>query len=94
MMIKFEFVVVIVKDVELSNVVVECVLNFVLENIKKIVVKGGIIMLVGFGLFLLGKCVVCMGCNLCIGEVIKILVIKIVKFMVGKGFKDVVNKKK
>lgn len=48
--------------------------------------------MIGFGSFGLGKCVVCMGCNLKMGEIIKILVVKMVKFMVGKVFKDVVNK--
>lgn len=47
--------------------------------------------LVGFGMFSVCICVVCIGCNLKIGEEIKIVEVKVFLFKVGKVLKDVCN---
>lgn len=91
---KVELIEIVVKEVDISKVVVGKVLDGIIVVVVKVVLKGDIVILVGFGIFKLVKCVVCIGKNLKIGELIKILVIIVLKFFVGVGFKIVVVGKK
>lgn len=88
---KIDLINVIVDKVELIKVDVGCVFEVFFEIVQKVFKKGDDVLVVGFGIFIVCKCVVCMGCNLCINEMIKIKVLKVLVFKVGKILKDVLN---
>lgn len=62
--------------------------TMVAEKVSK---KGDIALTTGPGIPLACKCVVCKGCNLCIGVETKTKVLKILVPKVGKVSKDVTN---
>lgn len=91
---KFELVEVVVKEVGIIKVVVDKVLLVIIGVVVEIVLKGEFVILVGFGIFKFVQCVVCIGKNFKIGDMLKILVIMVFKFFVGIVFKVVVVFKK
>lgn len=91
---KAELIEAIAGHTELSKAKTEDVLNAFMEVVKKAVVKGDGVQLVGFGTFTSGKRAARMGRNPKTGEAIKIPASKTVKFTAGKAFKDAVNKRK
>lgn len=86
-----EFVEILVFKNDLFKVVVNVVLEILIDIIQMVVKKGDVVQLVGFGIFKLVKCVVCVGKNLLIGVVLKIFVSMVFKFVVGVKFKVVVD---
>ncbi len=91
---KAELVEAIAKDVDLSKVAAQKVLDALLTQIKKSVVKGDPVQLIGFGSFGQSKRAARTGRNPQTGAKLKIAAAKTVKFSAGKAFKDAVNKKK
>lgn len=88
---KIELIDVVVEVVDLIKVEFSCVVDVVVVVIIKVLKDGDVVILVGFGIFQVCDCVVCIGCNLKIGDIIKIVVLKNLLFKVGKVLKDVVN---
>lgn len=93
-MSKLEFIENVVKNGKLSKVDVKCVVELVFgeieEGLKK-VKKIGKYMIGIFGMFIIMKCGVWIGCNLWIGELIKIKVLKLFCFWLFMNFKKVVG---
>ena len=88
---KSELIDAIAKSADISKASAGDALDATLSAIKVALKKGQSVILVGFGTFKVGKCAVCTGCNLCIGEAIKIKAAKVPKFSAGKALKDAVN---
>jgi DNA-binding protein HU-beta len=91
---KTELIDAIVTDAEISKASAQRVLESVINHVVKTVTKGDTVQLIGFGSFSSGKRAARVGRNPQTGEEIKIAAAKTVKFAAGKGFKDIVNKKK
>ena len=92
-MTKADLVDVIADGADLSKTKAEEAINLLLDAIKTSVANGNTVQLVGFGSFALGARAARMGRNPKTGEAIKIAASKTVKFLVGKAFKDTVNKR-
>lgn len=84
----------IAHEADITKVLAETTLNAVLANIKKALVKGDKVQLIGFGTFSTGKRAARVGRNPKTGEALKIPAAKTVKFTAGQAFKDAVNKRK
>lgn len=78
---------------ELSNVKANDILSYILELMTNALVKKDTVQLIGFGSFSVKKRKAREGRNPKTGETIKIPASLAVKFSVGKGLKDEVNKK-
>jgi DNA-binding protein HU-beta len=91
---KAELVEKIAFGADITKASAERILNSAMSNIIKSVTKGDVIQLIGFGSFKSGKRAAQVGRNPSTGKEIKIAASKTVKFSAGKGFKDMVNKKK
>lgn len=88
---KNDLIVVVVEKIGFMKVQVGEVVDVIFDVVIEMLKSGDEVCIIGFGNFLVFECVVIEGCNLCIGEMIQILVFKMLKFKVGKGLKDVVN---
>lgn len=91
---KTELVETVSANADLSKAAAARAVEAVLGAITKTVAKGGAVQLIGFGTFSAGKRAARTGRNPQTGEALKIPAAKTVKFAAGKGFKDLVNKKK
>lgn len=72
---------------------VECIVNFIFEEIIEVMVCGDWVELCGFGVFLVKQCDVCVGCNLCIGEFVVVEEKYVLFFKIGKFLRDCLNGK-
>lgn len=54
----------IVVGVDIFKVVVGCVLDVIIVFVIEFLKEGDDVVLVGFGIFVVKECVVCIGCNL------------------------------
>lgn len=93
-MTKAELIEAMAKGADISKSKAEMSLNAALDSIKKVVSKGGVVQLIGFGSFSSGKRAARMGRNPKTGEALKIPASKTVKFTAGKAFKEAVNARK
>lgn len=77
---------------------VECVVNMIFDGVIDVFVCGDWVEFCGFGVFFVCQCLVCIGCNLCIGESVFVKEKYVFFFKIGKelcecvdGFCDMVK---
>lgn len=88
---KSELIEQIAKSAELSKAAAGRALDATISAVKTSLKKGGMVTLVGFGSFYVGKRAARSGRNPRTGAAIKIKAAKVPKFRAGKGLKDAVN---
>ena len=88
---KFELIEAIAKSADLSKAAAGRVLDAAVAAIQVTLKKGGMVTLVGFGTFYVGKRAARSGRNPRTGAAIKIKAAKVPKFRAGKALKDAVN---
>ena len=81
----------IAKSADISKAAAGRALDSTVAAIKTALKKGGMITLVGFGTFYVGKRAARSGRNPRTGAAIKIKAAKVPKFRAGKALKDAVN---
>jgi DNA-binding protein HU-beta len=81
----------IAKSADISKAAAGRALDSTVAAIKTALKKGGMITLVGFGTFYVGKRAARTGRNPRTGAAIKIKAAKVPKFRAGKALKDAVN---
>lgn len=81
----------IAKSADISKAAAGRALDSTVAAIKTTLKKGGMITLVGFGTFYVGKRAARTGRNPRTGAAIKIKAAKVPKFRAGKALKDAVN---
>lgn len=90
-MTKDELIDAVVSKAGCSKKEVGEVLNAILENIVKAMVKGDKVVLTGFGIFKVNKRAARMGVNPKTGAKISILACNVPKFRAGKALKEAVK---
>jgi len=88
---KSELIDQIAKSADLSKAAAGRALDATVAAVKSSLKKGGMVTLVGFGTFYVGKRAARTGRNPRTGVAIKIKSAKVPKFRAGKGLKDAVN---
>ena len=88
---KSELIDQIAKSADLSKAAAGRALDATIAAVKSSLKKGGMVTLVGFGTFYVGKRAARTGRNPRTGTSIKIKAAKVPKFRAGKGLKDAVN---
>lgn len=88
---KSELVEQIAASAEISKAAAARALDATIAAVKWSLKKGGMVTLVGFGTFYVGKRTARSGRNPRTGAAIKIKAAKVPKFRAGKGLKDAVN---
>ncbi len=88
---KSELVEQIAKNADISKAAAGRALDATIAAVKTSLKKGGMVTLVGFGSFYVGKRAARSGRNPRTGAAIKIKAAKVPKFRAGKGLKDAVN---
>ena len=88
---KTEIIDSIAKSADISKAAAGRALDSTVAAIKTTLKKGGMITLVGFGTFYVGKRAARTGRNPRTGAAIKIKAAKVPKFRAGKALKDAVN---
>jgi DNA-binding protein HU-beta len=88
---KSELIDQIAKSADISKAAAGRALESAISAIKGALKKGGMVTLVGFGTFYVGKRAARSGRNPRTGAVIKIKGAKVAKFRAGKALKDAVN---
>jgi DNA-binding protein HU-beta len=88
---KSELIDQIAKSADLSKAAAGRALDATIVAVKSSLKKGGMVTLVGFGTFYVGKRAARTGRNPRTGTSIKIKAAKVPKFRAGKGLKDAVN---
>ena len=88
---KSELIDQIAKSADLSKAAAGRALDATIAAVKTSLKKGGMVTLVGFGTFYVGKRAARTGRNPRTGTAIKIKAAKVPKFRAGKGLKDAVN---
>ncbi len=88
---KSELIDQIAKSADLSKAAAGRALDATVAAVKTALKKGGMVTLVGFGTFYVGKRAARTGRNPRTGAAIKIKAAKVPKFRAGKGLKDAVN---
>ena len=88
---KSELIDQIAKSADLSKAAAGRALDATIAAVKTSLKKGGMVSLVGFGTFYVGKRAARTGRNPRTGASIKIKAAKVPKFRAGKGLKDPVN---
>ena len=88
---KQELIEVIAKSADISKAAAGRALDSAIGAIKTSMKKGGMVTLVGFGTFYVGKRAARSGRNPRTGAAIKIQSAKVPKFRAGKALKDAVN---
>jgi DNA-binding protein HU-beta len=88
---KSELIDQIAKSADLSKAAAGRALDASIAAVKASLKKGGMVTLVGFGTFYVGKRAARSGRNPRTGAAIKIKAAKVPKFRAGKGLKDAVN---
>jgi len=88
---KIEIIDNIAKSADISKAAAGRALDATVAAIKTALKKGGMVTLVGFGTFYVGKRAARSGRNPRTGAAIKIKAAKVPKFRAGKALKDAVN---
>ena len=88
---KFELIEAVAKSADISKAAAGRALEATVTSIKASLKKGGMVTLVGFGTFYVGKRAARSGRNPRTGATIKIKAAKVPKFRAGKALKDAVN---
>lgn len=88
---KSELIESVAKTADISKAAAERALDGTVAAIKQSLKKGGMVTLVGFGTFYVGKRAARSGRNPRTGASIKIKAAKVPKFRAGKALKDAVN---
>lgn len=88
---KTELIEQIAKHADISKAAAGRALDATLGAVKTSLKKGGMVTLVGFGTFYVGKRAARTGRNPRTGAAIKIKSAKVPKFRAGKGLKDAIN---
>ncbi len=88
---KFELIEAVAKSADISKAAAGRALEATVTSIKASLKKGGMVTLVGFGTFYVGKRAARSGRNPRTGASIKIKAAKVPKFRAGKALKDAVN---
>jgi len=88
---KFELIEAVAKSADISKAAAGRALEGTVTAIKSSLRKGGMVTLVGFGTFYVGKRAARSGRNPRTGAIIKIKAAKVPKFRAGKALKDAVN---
>jgi DNA-binding protein HU-beta len=88
---KSELIDQIAKSADISKAAAGRALDATVGAIKSSLKKGGMVTLVGFGTFYIGKRAARSGRNPRTGATIKIKAAKVPKFRAGKALKDAVN---
>jgi DNA-binding protein HU-beta len=88
---KSELIDAIAKHADISKAAAGRALDATVSSIKASLKKGGVVTLVGFGSFYVGKRTARQGRNPRTGDAIKIRAAKVPKFRAGKALKDAVN---
>ena len=88
---KLEIIDHIAKSADVSKAAAGRALDAAVAAIKTAMKKGGMVTLVGFGTFYVGKRAARTGRNPRTGAVIKIKAARVPKFRAGKALKDAVN---
>ena len=88
---KSELIEQIAKSAEISKAAAGRALDATIAAVKTSLKKGGMVTLVGFGTFYVGKRAARSGRNPRTGATIKIKAAKVPKFRAGNGLKDAVN---
>jgi DNA-binding protein HU-beta len=88
---KQELIEVIAKSADISKAAAGRALDSAIGAIKNSMKKGGMVTLVGFGTFYVGKRAARSGRNPRTGTAIKIKAAKVPKFRPGKALKDALN---
>jgi DNA-binding protein HU-beta len=88
---KSELIEQIAKSAEISKAAAGRALDATIAAVKTSLKKGGMVTLVGFGTFYVGKRAARSGRNPRTGAAIKIKAAKVPKFRAGQGLKDAVN---
>lgn len=88
---KSELIDQIAKKADISKAAAGRALDATVDAVKASLKKGGIVTLVGFGTFYIGKRAARSGRNPRTGAAIKIKAAKVPKFRPGKALKDAVN---
>jgi DNA-binding protein HU-beta len=88
---KIEIIDSIAKSADISKAAAGRALDATVTAIKTSLKKGGMVTLVGFGTFYVGKRAARTGRNPRTGAAIKIKAAKVPKFRAGKALKDAVN---
>jgi DNA-binding protein HU-beta len=88
---KSELIDAIAKHADISKAAAGRALDATVNSIKASLKKGGVVTLVGFGSFYVGKRTARQGRNPRTGDAIKIRAAKVPKFRAGKALKDAVN---
>lgn len=81
----------IAKQADISKAAAGRALDATLGAVKTSLKKGGMVTLVGFGTFYVGKRAARSGRNPRTGAALKIKAAKVPKFRAGKGLKDAIN---
>jgi DNA-binding protein HU-beta len=88
---KIEIIDNVAKSADISKAAAGRALDATVAAIKTALKKGGMVTLVGFGTFYVGKRAARTGRNPRTGAAIKIKAAKVPKFRAGKALKDAVN---
>jgi DNA-binding protein HU-beta len=88
---KSELIDQIAKSADISKAAAGRALDATISAVKSTLKKGGMVTLVGFGSFYVGKRAARSGRNPRTGATIKIKAAKVPKFRAGKALKDAVN---
>lgn len=88
---KSELIDLIAKKADISKAAAGRALDATIDSVKSSLKKGGLVTLVGFGTFYVGKRAARTGRNPRTGANIKIKAAKVPKFRAGKALKDALN---
>ena len=88
---KFEIIEAVAKSADISKAAAGRALEGTVTAIKTSLKKGGMVTLVGFGTFYVGKRAARIGRHPRTGDEIRIAAAQVPKFKPGKAFKDALN---
>ena len=88
---KFDIIESVAKSADISKAAAARAMDGAIATITTALKKGGMVTLVGFGTFYVGKRAARSGRNPRTGAAIKIKAAKVPKFRAGKALKDAVN---
>lgn len=88
---KSELIEAIAKNADMSKAAASRALDAAISAVQQSLKKGGMVTLVGFGTFYVGKRAARSGRNPQTGATIKIKAAKVPKFRAGKALKDAIN---
>ena len=88
---KTELIEHVANQADLSKAAAARAVEAMVDGVKKTLRKGGVVSLVGFGTFKVGKRAARTGRNPRTGTAIKIKAAKVPKFSAGKALKDALN---